>query len=66
LLRQNSGSQEEAVRLYREALAASPDFAEALLNLGIALDSLGQKEEARTSWQKALALKPELASRYFQ
>ena len=30
----------------RDALAASPNFAEALLNLGIALHSLGQEQEA--------------------
>ena len=54
------------VELYRQALAASPDFAEALLNLGIALETLGQKDEARASWQKALTLKPELARGYFQ
>jgi Flp pilus assembly protein TadD len=54
------------VQLYKEALTGSPDFAEALLNLGIALEALGQTEEARASWQKALALKPELAKGYFQ
>jgi protein O-GlcNAc transferase len=66
LLHQKSGQQEQAVKLYREALVASPDFPEALLNLGIALEALGQKEEARASWQKALVLKPELAKGYFQ
>src|SRR4029077_5679277 len=40
LLRQQSGQNEPAVDLYRQALAASPEFAEALLNLGIALEAL--------------------------
>ena len=46
LLYQKSGRHEQAAQLYRDALAASPNFAEALLNLGIALHSLGQEQEA--------------------
>ena len=54
LLHQKSGQPEQAVQLYREALVGAPEFAEALLNLGIALESLGQKDEAQANWQKAL------------
>ncbi len=39
---------EEAVQFYQQALTEEPEFAEALLNLGHALMSLGQEEEARS------------------
>ena len=54
-----------AAALYRGALEAQPDFPEALLNLGHALEALGQTEDARESWIKALGVKPELANDYF-
>lgn len=47
LLLQNSGQLDDAIRLYREALAEKPDFPEALLNLGHALKAQGHAEEAR-------------------
>ena len=42
LLLQKSGQVEDAIRLYQEALAERPNFAEALLNLGHALKSQGR------------------------
>ncbi len=66
LLLQKSGQPEEAVRLYREALAENPDFAEALVNLGHVLKSLGRTDEARACWSRALESKPELAQGYFE
>ena len=48
------------------ALDVSPEFPEALLNLGIALKALGEDEDARSHWRKALKAKPELASGYFE
>jgi predicted negative regulator of RcsB-dependent stress response len=36
-----------------------------MLNLGHALEALGQKEEARTFWAQALESKPDLARGYF-
>ena len=57
---------DEAVRLYRQAVEAQPDFAEALLNLGHALKALGQEDEAKSCWRKALEFKPELAHGYFE
>ncbi len=54
-----------AAALYRNALEGQPDFPEALLNLGHALEALGQSDDARESWIKALAVKPELANDYF-
>ena len=41
-------------------------FAEALLNLGHVRKSLGQEEEARVCWRKAVEAKPELAETYFE
>ena len=40
--------------MYRRATEEKSDFAEALLNLGHALQHLGQEEEARSCWQKAV------------
>jgi tetratricopeptide (TPR) repeat protein len=65
LLLQRSGQLEDAAKLYREALAERPDFAEALLNLGHALKGQGQPEEARKCWKQAVTVKPELAAGYF-
>jgi tetratricopeptide (TPR) repeat protein len=66
LLLQKSEEHNEAARFYREALDASPEFPEALLNLGIALKALGEEEEARSHWRRALKAKPELANGYFE
>jgi tetratricopeptide (TPR) repeat protein len=63
---QKTGQLEEASRLYREALAENPEFAEALLNLGHVMKALGQEEDARACWSKALEAKPELAQGYFE
>jgi tetratricopeptide (TPR) repeat protein len=66
LLLQKSGQFEDAIRLYQEALAEKPDFAEALLNLGHALKAQGKPDEARNCWRQALEQKPELAAGYFE
>ena len=66
LLFQKSGGMEEAAQHYREAVAAQPDFAEALLNLGHALKALGNEDEAKSCWRQALQHKPELAHGYFE
>jgi len=65
LILQKSGQLDDAVRLYREALALRPDFAEALLNLGHALKALGHADEARLCWSQAITAKPQLAAGYF-
>ena len=61
LLSQQLNNPQNAVRFYELALEAYPNFAEARLNLGHALESMGKKQEARASWVRALDLKPELA-----
>jgi tetratricopeptide (TPR) repeat protein len=62
LLFQESGDAGQAANLYRAALAENPEFPEALVNLGHALETLGQSEEARRCWAEALRQKPELAA----
>jgi len=54
------GDLEEAVRLYRAAIAARPDFAEAHYNLGNALRGLGRHEEALAEFRRAAVLRPDL------
>ena len=48
------------------ALDEKPNIAEALLNLGHALMALGQEDEAKSYWRKAIREKPELAQMYFE
>ena len=54
------------LRFYQQALNEDPQFAEALLNLGHALMSLGQEDDARSFWRRAIREKPELAQTYFE
>jgi tetratricopeptide (TPR) repeat protein len=65
ILLQQANLQEDAARSFRRATEEKPDFAEALLNLGHALEALGQEDEARGCWQQAVQAKPELAGKYF-
>jgi tetratricopeptide (TPR) repeat protein len=48
----------EAIRHYRNALQAKPDYPVALNNLAFALGKQGQPEEARAAYERALALEP--------
>jgi predicted O-linked N-acetylglucosamine transferase (SPINDLY family) len=52
------GRLEEARDLYGCAVAVAPDYARAHVNLGIALEALGDPEGAATSHQAALASDP--------
>jgi tetratricopeptide (TPR) repeat protein len=47
----------EAVEHYDRALGVAPDYIDALVNRGVALDKLGRHEEAIASRRRALALK---------
>jgi len=47
-----------AIRHYRTALAAKPDYPVALNNLAFALEKQQSPEEARQSYEKSLALDP--------
>ncbi len=54
------GDYSAAAEAYAEAVRKMPDFAEANLNLGLALEQAGQLDEARAALQKAVQLKPQL------
>ena len=57
---------DDAVRLYREALAVQPDLVEAHYNFGLVLDELGHHEEAAKARQKACELAAELFDKEIQ
>jgi tetratricopeptide (TPR) repeat protein len=63
LICQKRGLAADAVQFY---LVEDPQFAEALLNLGHALMAMGQEDDARSYWRKAIREKPELAQMYFE
>jgi tetratricopeptide (TPR) repeat protein len=65
VLLQKEGLCEEAAQCYQRAIESSPEFGEALLNLGQALKTIGREDEAKIYWQQALEAKPELAADYF-
>ncbi|MGH9700486.1 MAG: tetratricopeptide repeat protein, partial [Candidatus Acidiferrales bacterium] len=52
------GKVNEAIVLYRQALAINPAYPEALSNLGLALDSEGKDDEAVRDLDLALEYKP--------
>jgi len=56
----HNGSFDEAARDFLAVIRASPRFAEAYLNLGLAHEQQGKYEEAIQSLQQALKLKPTL------
>jgi len=51
----------EALKLYEQALALKPNFADAWQNKGVALHKLGRYSEAVSAFDKAIALKPNSA-----
>lgn len=55
---------DEAVTLYRRAVAALPERADLHFHLAQALEGAGQKREALTAYQAGLALAPERADAY--
>jgi tetratricopeptide (TPR) repeat protein len=65
VLAQRLDQTADAVVYYRKALEKQPEFAEALLNLGHALNSEQKPQEAKECWIQALELKPDLALNYF-
>jgi len=54
----SEGKQDDALALYRQALGMSPDFYEAHLGAGIALDLKGDYHEAREHLLKAIEFAP--------
>jgi protein O-GlcNAc transferase len=55
---EDAGRLEQACALYREAARLAPQSAKAHLNLGIALQALGDHAGASAGYEKALALDP--------
>src|ERR1700760_1267338 len=53
-----SGRYEEAAQPLRPFAATAPEYA----NLGVALEAIGQTNEAEAAYRKAVALDPKLAS----
>lgn len=56
---EDAGRLREACERYRTAVAASPGYARAHLNLGIGLDASGDADGAASSFEAALAIDPE-------
>lgn len=65
VLHQQANRHLEAAQCYRQAIEAKPDFAEAFLNLGHALDASGKGDDARESWRKAVKLNPSFAAGFY-
>src|SRR5579862_9403082 len=53
-----SGNVDQAIALYKAALAIDPSLADALTNLGFALDYQGNCDEAVADYNLSLKLKP--------
>ena len=48
--------KQDAVTAYQKAIALKPDFADAHVALGVALQDLGRIDEAIASYRQALAI----------
>ena len=55
------GKLDEAIEAYNKAIAFKPDYADCLLQLGLALKEQGNLEEAIKAYNKALSIKPDNA-----
>ena len=56
------GRDGDAIRAYSEVLKERPLFAEALANMAHVLARLGQAEQSQACWQRAVSVRPELAT----
>ena len=65
LLSEELNEPEQALEYLRKSVSLDPEFGEALVTLGHVLDGLGQHEEARACWSRAVEANPELATGYF-
>ena len=61
----NANALERAIEYYSKAIEIDPEFAEAYLNLGVALTGTDGEAEAVDCFERALEIKPELARGYF-
>ena len=62
----DSGSMEEAIRMYQVAAALKPNFAEVHSHLASTYKDLGRSAEAITHYRKALQLKPWFPDAHFR
>lgn len=53
LIEHQRGNYRQAVEQFEQAVAANPDYTEALLSLSITLNDMGRYEEARTAYNRA-------------
>ena len=60
-----TGRCSEAVHANQNAVALSPQDAEAHYNLGVSLKELGRLEEAEASYTQAIAVRPDHAGAYW-
>jgi tetratricopeptide (TPR) repeat protein len=60
-----AGKLEPAMAAYRQAVALKPDFAGAILSLGIALKQSGRVNEALKAYRRAIAVAPDLAEAHY-
>jgi Flp pilus assembly protein TadD len=61
----NGDRFQEALELLRRAQAFAPDDPKLLNSIGICLKSLGQMEEARNAFDRAIEIEPNMASAHF-
>ncbi|HTN26178.1 MAG TPA: tetratricopeptide repeat protein [Burkholderiales bacterium] len=62
---EGEGRLQEACVLYREAVAAAPQYAAAHLNLGVGLEAAGDRDGAAESYRIVLALDPDNAYAHY-
>ncbi|MDC1194888.1 tetratricopeptide repeat protein, partial [Pseudomonadota bacterium] len=55
---------DDAIEAYKKCIILKPDYAEAYINMGVALKDQGKFEEAIEAYNKALLLKPDYAVSY--
>lgn len=56
-----AGRPAESISLCRQILASQPDYKPAIVNLGIALHSMGQMEESRAAFEHGIKVDPNWA-----
>ena len=61
-LRMRQRRLRDAIGEYESALALRPEYADAMTNLGTAVEELGLRDRARSLYQRAIALKPDSIS----
>ena len=66
VLLNRNGDPAKAIVHFRRALELNPDHPQALLNLGLTLEQVGETEGAERHYQAAIRVEPTLADAHFQ